>query len=59
MNWIHDVKKCKKCFDCIKHCSTGALTLEKGIFKHNHMKCANCEVCMDVCPSEAIEIIGD
>ena len=59
MNMIHDNKKCKKCFECIKACSTGALTLDKGIFKFNSMKCAICEYCMDVCPIEAIEVIGD
>ena len=55
MKWIKDSKKCTKCFECIRLCSTGALTLEKGIFKYNHMKCARCEVCQDVCKSNAIE----
>lgn len=52
-----DDKKCQRCYECIRTCPTGALTLEKGIYTHNSYACSYCEVCMDVCPKEAIEIL--
>ena len=52
-----DDSKCKRCYECIKSCSTGALSLEQVIFIHNAYECAYCETCMDVCPEEAIKIL--
>ena len=51
-----DDKKCERCYECIKACTNGALTLERGIYIHNAYGCAYCENCMDVCPNNAIEI---
>ena len=51
-----DDKKCDYCLDCTSVCSTGALTYDK-CFEHDSDKCANCEVCMDICEQEAIKII--
>ena len=52
-----DSKKCKRCYECIHACPTGALSLEKGIFSHNTYNCQYCEVCMDVCENGSIEIL--
>ena len=52
-----DDKKCNRCYECIELCSTGALTLNQSIFCHNAYECAYCEVCMDVCSEEAIQIL--
>lgn len=51
-----DDKRCTYCLECVSVCSTGALTYDK-CFEHNGAECANCEVCMDVCPNEAIKIL--
>lgn len=51
-----DEKKCKRCYDCVTYCVSGALTLDKGIFNHDATNCCYCEVCMDVCRTAAIEI---
>lgn len=52
-----DDKKCERCYECIRNCPTKALTLERGIYCHNAYSCSYCEVCMDVCPQEAIKIL--
>lgn len=52
-----DDKKCKRCYECIRSCPNKALTLEHGIYCHNAYECAYCEVCMDVCEENAIEIL--
>ena len=52
-----DESKCTRCYECIDACTNKALTLDKGIFVHNAYLCAYCEVCMDVCEPECIEIL--
>lgn len=52
-----DDKKCEHCYECIKGCMTGALTVEKGIFMHNSYECAYCEYCMDCCLNNALQIL--
>ena len=52
-----DDKKCSHCLCCVHTCPNGALTLDKGIFVHSAYECAYCEVCMDVCDENAIEIL--
>ena len=51
-----DDKKCDYCLECVTSCPSGALTFDK-CFEHNPNECMNCEVCMDVCPNEAIKIM--
>lgn len=52
-----DDNKCDYCLECIKCCPNNALTCEKGIFMHNVYECSYCEVCMDVCEKECLEIL--
>jgi len=52
-----DNKKCKRCYECVRACTHGALTLERGIFMHNAYGCAYCYECMDACEQDSIEIL--
>ena len=52
-----DDKQCTRCYTCIESCPTDALSLDKGIFVHNAYECSYDEVCMDVCPENAIKIL--
>ena len=52
-----DDKRCNRCYECIQACSTSALSLDGATFIHNPADCSYCEVCMDVCPEEAITIL--
>ena len=51
-----DDKRCDYCLECVTSCPSGALTFDK-CFEHNPNECMNCEVCMDVCPNDAIRIM--
>lgn len=50
-----DDTKCNYCLECTVVCPGNALTYDK-CFEHNPSECMNCEVCMDVCPQQAIKI---
>ena len=52
-----DDRKCKRCYNCIRACKYGALTLEHGIYCHNAYECSYCYDCMSACPLDAIEIL--
>ena len=54
-----DDKKCDYCMECVNTCPNGALTYDSQVkvFMHNAYECAYCEVCMDVCEVEALEIL--
>lgn len=49
-------KLCTYCLECTIVCPGGALTYDH-CFEHNPTECMNCEVCMDVCPNDAIKIM--
>ena len=52
-----DDKKCKRCYECIDSCPSGALSLESVIFMHNAYECMYCESCELTCPESAIKIM--
>ena len=45
--------------ECVNTCPNGALTYDEEVkcFMHNAYECAYCEVCIDVCEVEALEIL--
>ena len=47
---------CNLCGECVKSCSTDALTIKNDKLIHNSDECQFCEVCMDVCPEYAIRV---
>ncbi|MDR3111556.1 MAG: DUF362 domain-containing protein [Elusimicrobiota bacterium] len=51
-----DVKKCKACGICIKHCYQNALSVEDGKIVMDKNKCAGCGQCIATCPSGAFEL---
>lgn len=55
---IIDQEKCKKCKLCIK---TGcpALKVQNGVVSIDESMCIGCEVCMQVCPFDAISKVGE
>ena len=54
-----DMNKCTLCMECTQTCPTGALTFESDVvvFMHSAYECSYCEVCMDVCEQECLEIL--
>ena len=54
-----DMDKCTLCLECTHTCPNNALTFdgEVVVFMHSAYECAYCEVCMDVCETEAIKIL--
>ena len=49
-------ENCKKCWICMEHCPTGALS-KKGEFpSFDHKKCIRCYCCQELCPGNAIEL---
>ncbi|MEX2682460.1 MAG: indolepyruvate ferredoxin oxidoreductase subunit alpha [Candidatus Sigynarchaeota archaeon] len=51
-----DKDKCTNCMICIKNFGCPALTLsDEGKVIVNEMQCNGCEVCVSICPSEAIK----
>jgi ferredoxin len=49
-------QQCKKCWICIEHCPSGALSKEKDYPSFDHKKCIRCYCCQELCPSNAIEL---
>lgn len=52
-----DDKKCERCYECVKTCPTGALTLEQTIFCHNAYECNYEKECEEQCKQNAIRIL--
>ena len=52
-----DDKKCSYCLDCVHSCPNDALTWEGDCFQHNPELCTYCELCLDLCNEEALEIL--
>lgn len=49
-------ENCKKCWICIEHCPSGALSKKRDYPSFNHKKCIRCYCCQELCPSNAIEL---
>jgi indolepyruvate ferredoxin oxidoreductase, alpha subunit len=51
-----DKEKCTNCMICIKNFGCPALTLsDEGKVMINDAQCNGCDVCISICPSEAIK----
>lgn len=53
-----DAARCTHCLDCVAECTTGALQIRHGRLVVNHALCDGCGRCVDVCPQDALRIIG-
>lgn len=49
-------QRCKKCWICIEHCPSGALSKEEDYPSFDHKKCIRCYCCQELCPGNAIEL---
>ncbi|MCX9081910.1 MAG: DUF362 domain-containing protein [Candidatus Methanoperedens sp.] len=49
-------ERCKKCWICMEHCPSAAIS-EKGAYpSFDHKKCIRCYCCQELCPGNAIEL---
>jgi len=55
---LHDNGKCMKCNACVSNCSKGAIKLKNNIRWIDVKKCNLCGNCLEVCFSNALELIG-
>ncbi|VVB94208.1 Pyruvate synthase subunit PorD [uncultured archaeon] len=49
-------QQCKKCWICMEHCPSGALSKKEGYPSFDHKKCIRCYCCQELCPNDAIEL---
>jgi 2-oxoacid:acceptor oxidoreductase delta subunit (pyruvate/2-ketoisovalerate family) len=55
-----DVSKCIDCLLCWVFCPDSAVVLEGTAFKgFDHDVCKGCEICAEVCPQQAIEMVAE
>lgn len=52
-----DVKKCKGCTTCLRHCPTEAIRIRDGHAVINPERCIDCGECIRVCPNKAKKAI--
>jgi len=49
-------ERCKKCWICMEHCPSEAIS-KKGVYpSFDHKKCIRCYCCQELCPGDAIEL---
>jgi uncharacterized protein (DUF362 family)/Pyruvate/2-oxoacid:ferredoxin oxidoreductase delta subunit len=48
--------QCKKCWICIEHCPSGALSKKEDYPSFDYKKCIRCYCCQELCPGNAIEL---
>ncbi len=46
------------CGACLKSCEPKAISRRKGVVEINRFECNGCGRCVDVCPSQAVELAG-
>jgi len=49
-------ENCQKCWICVEHCPSGALSRKGGYPSFDHKKCIRCYCCQELCPGNAIEL---
>jgi 2-oxoacid:acceptor oxidoreductase delta subunit (pyruvate/2-ketoisovalerate family) len=55
-----DVSKCIDCLLCWVFCPDSAVVLDGTAFKgFDHDVCKGCEICAEVCPQDAIEMVAE
>jgi len=51
---IIDIRKCQRCYQCIKVCPTEAMQVKNSFPEANRQKCVSCFCCDEHCPYGAI-----
>lgn len=54
-----DREKCTGCTNCLKHCPTQAIRIQKGKAKILKERCIDCGECIRVCPHHAKKAVTD
>lgn len=55
-----DLSKCVNCLLCWINCpDTAVLTWESAFYGFDYEYCKGCELCAEVCPTDAIEMIDE
>jgi uncharacterized protein (DUF362 family)/Pyruvate/2-oxoacid:ferredoxin oxidoreductase delta subunit len=49
-------ENCQKCWICMEHCPSGALSKKGDYPSFDHKKCIRCYCCQELCPGNAIEL---
>jgi NAD-dependent dihydropyrimidine dehydrogenase PreA subunit len=52
-------QQCVGCGACVDACQVGAIQLVNGVAEINQDKCQQCEICLTVCPENAIVAVLD
>ena len=52
---VMDKNNCIYCMDCVKACSSGALSFT-NVFWFNDSECINCKACSESCERDCIEV---
>ncbi|HET8529453.1 MAG TPA: 4Fe-4S dicluster-binding protein [Gaiellaceae bacterium] len=55
-----DVSRCIDCLLCWLHCPDSAVVLDGTAFAgFDYDVCKGCEICSEVCPTDAIEMVAE
>lgn len=49
-------ERCKKCWICMEHCPSGAISEKEELPSFDYKKCFRCYCCQELCPGNAIEL---
>jgi len=49
-------ENCKKCWICVEHCPSDALSKKEDYPSFDHKKCIRCYCCQELCPGNAIKL---